>query len=70
MRIALGIEYDGAGFNGWQTQADGRTVQDVVERALADIAGGAVSTICAGRTDAGVHALDQVIHFDTTSNVP
>ncbi len=66
VRIALGIEYDGAGFNGWQTQADGRSVQDAVERALAEIAGGTVATICAGRTDAGVHALDQVIHFDTS----
>ncbi len=70
MRIALGIEYDGAGFNGWQTQADGRSVQDAVERALADIAGSAVSTICAGRTDAGVHALDQVVHFDTIVERP
>jgi tRNA pseudouridine38-40 synthase len=65
MRIALGIEYDGAGFNGWQTQPDGRTVQDAVERALAEVAGAPVATICAGRTDAGVHALDQVVHFDT-----
>jgi tRNA pseudouridine38-40 synthase len=70
VRIALGIEYDGAGFNGWQTQADGRSVQDAVERALAEIAGGTVATICAGRTDAGVHALDQVIHFDTNAARP
>ena len=65
MRIALGLEYDGAAFNGWQTQADGRGVQDAVEPALAQIAGTPVATICAGRTDAGVHALDQVIHIDT-----
>jgi tRNA pseudouridine38-40 synthase len=64
MRIALGIEYDGATFTGWQTQTDGRGVQDAVESALAQIAGHTVSTICAGRTDTGVHALDQVIHFD------
>jgi tRNA pseudouridine38-40 synthase len=70
VRIALGIEYDGASFNGWQTQADGRSVQDAVERALAEVAGGAVATICAGRTDAGVHAIDQVIHFDTLVERP
>jgi tRNA pseudouridine38-40 synthase len=70
VRLALGIEYDGAGFNGWQTQADGRSVQDAVERALAEIAGGPMSTICAGRTDAGVHAIDQVIHFDTMVERP
>lgn len=70
MRIALGIEYDGASFNGWQTQADGHSVQDAVERALAQIAGDTVSTICAGRTDAGVHALDQVVHFDTGAERP
>lgn len=65
MRLALGLEYDGAAFSGWQTQADRRSVQDVVEHALAQIAGTPIATICAGRTDAGVHALDQVIHFDT-----
>jgi len=65
VRIALGIEYDGAGFNGWQTQSDGRAVQDAVERALREIAGTPIATVCAGRTDTGVHALDQVVHFDT-----
>jgi tRNA pseudouridine38-40 synthase len=70
MRIALGIEYDGATFTGWQTQTDGRGVQDAVESALAQIAGNAISTICAGRTDTGVHALDQVIHFDTNATRP
>ena len=65
MRIALGIEYDGAGFNGWQTQPDGRSVQDALESALTELAGHRVATICAGRTDAGVHAIDQVVHFDT-----
>jgi len=70
MRIALGIEYDGATFTGWQTQTGGRGVQDVVENALAQIAGGATATICAGRTDSGVHALDQVIHFDTNTVRP
>jgi tRNA pseudouridine38-40 synthase len=70
VRIALGIEYDGAGFNGWQTQPDGRSVQDALERALAELAGTPISTLCAGRTDAGVHALDQVVHFDTDVRRP
>ncbi len=65
VRIALGIEYDGAGFNGWQTQPDRRSVQDALESALASLAQIPISTICAGRTDAGVHAIDQVVHFDT-----
>jgi tRNA pseudouridine38-40 synthase len=65
VRIALGLEYDGAAFTGWQTQPDGRGVQDALERALAAIAGQPAPTICAGRTDSGVHALDQVVHFDT-----
>lgn len=65
MRIALGIEYDGSGFCGWQTQASGRSVQAVVEDALSRIADEAVVAHCAGRTDAGVHACGQVVHFDT-----
>ena len=65
MRIALGLEYDGRGFTGWQSQADGRGVQDALERALAAIAGVAVRTVAAGRTDTGVHATSQVVHFDT-----
>jgi tRNA pseudouridine38-40 synthase len=64
-RIALGVEYDGAPFEGWQTQPHGRTVQDVLEAALARFAGERVETICAGRTDTGVHASGQVVHFDT-----
>jgi len=70
VRIALGIEYDGAGFNGWQTQPDGRSVQDALESALGQLAGETISTICAGRTDAGVHAVDQVVHFDTAVERP
>ena len=70
MRIALGLEYDGVAFHGWQTQSDGRGVQDAVEAALAQIAGVSLTTICAGRTDTGVHALDQVIHFDTDAERP
>ena len=65
MRIALGLEYDGAPFHGWQSQADGSGVQDALERALAAIAGARVSAIAAGRTDSGVHATMQVAHFDT-----
>lgn len=70
MRIALGLEYDGAAFTGWQTQPDGRGVQDALERALASVAGAPVATICAGRTDTGVHAIDQVVHFDTNAARP
>ena len=65
MRIALGIEYDGSPYSGWQSQLHRNTVQDVLEHALGIIAGAAIRTICAGRTDAGVHAIEQVIHFDT-----
>ena len=70
MRIALGVEYDGSGFCGWQTQADGCAVQDRLEAALTQIAGVRVATICAGRTDTGVHALAQVVHFDCTVERP
>ena len=70
MRIALGIEYEGSGFCGWQTQAAGCAVQDRLEAALAQIAGTPVATICAGRTDAGVHALAQVVHFDCAVERP
>jgi tRNA pseudouridine38-40 synthase len=64
-RIALGVAYRGTGYHGWQSQSDGRTVQDALERALAQFAGTPVRTICAGRTDAFVHGLNQVVHFDT-----
>ena len=66
MRIALGVAYDGAPYAGWQTQPHGRTLQDVLEGALAQFADEPVATTCAGRTDAGVHAVGQVVHFDTT----
>jgi len=65
VRVALGIAYRGSAYHGWQSQPDGRTVQDHVERALAAFADRPVSTVSAGRTDAGVHALNQVVHFDT-----
>lgn len=64
MRIALGLEYDGTAFCGWQTQPDGCSVQDSLERALSEVAGKNIETVCAGRTDAGVHAQAQVVHFD------
>ena len=70
MRIALGIEYDGSAFRGWQTQPGGGTVQDELEAALAQIAGEPVPVVCAGRTDAGVHATGQVVHFDAPANRP
>lgn len=70
MRVALGIEYDGAGFCGWQTQPSRCGIQDHLEAALAIIAGGPVQTVCAGRTDTGVHALEQVVHFDTAAQRP
>ncbi|HZX32353.1 MAG TPA: tRNA pseudouridine(38-40) synthase TruA [Rhodocyclaceae bacterium] len=70
MRFALGIEYRGTDFKGWQSQAGGGTVQDALEEALSAIAGESVATICAGRTDAGVHAIHQVAHFDTSVERP
>ncbi len=70
MRIALGIEYCGTAFHGWQSQAGGGTVQDALEAALREIAGVPVGVLCAGRTDAGVHATHQVAHFDTLVERP
>lgn len=67
IRIALGVEYDGRYFSGWQRQIDARTVQECLEDALASVADAPVGLICAGRTDAGVHAQGQVVHFDTQS---
>ena len=63
-RIALGVAYDGSGWSGWQTQPGGNTVQDCLEGALSKFAGVKLPTICAGRTDTGVHALCQVVHVD------
>ena len=64
-RLALGVSYRGTAYLGWQSQPDGRTVQDHLERALSAFAAEPVKTVCAGRTDAGVHALQQVVHVDT-----
>lgn len=65
MRIALGIEYNGTSYCGWQSQTGGCGVQDVLENAIMQIAGHAVRTHATGRTDTGVHALMQVVHVDT-----
>ncbi len=65
MRIAMGIEYDGTAYNGWQRQRTGHGVQAVIERAVAAVANAPAETFCAGRTDTGVHATAQVVHFDT-----
>jgi tRNA pseudouridine38-40 synthase len=70
VRLALGLEYDGSGFCGWQSQAGGGAVQDAVESALSIIADAPTRVVCAGRTDAGVHALAQVVHFDTEAIRP
>ncbi len=65
MRVALGVEYDGTDFCGWQSQDGSRTVQDEVQKAISFVADEDLQVICAGRTDSGVHALGQVVHFDT-----
>ena len=70
MRLALGLEYDGTDWHGWQTQPGGNTIQDQLESALLKFTGSAHPTICAGRTDAGVHARGQVVHLDTTVDRP
>jgi tRNA pseudouridine38-40 synthase len=69
MRLALGVEYMGTNFNGWQIQkTKTRTVQQVVEYALSKIANHPVRVFCSGRTDTGVHAIEQIIHFDTKTH--
>ncbi|MGL5948473.1 MAG: tRNA pseudouridine(38-40) synthase TruA [Aeromonas sp.] len=65
MRIALGIEYDGSRYFGWQRQREVASVQEMLEKALSRIANEPITIQCAGRTDAGVHATGQVVHFDT-----
>lgn len=66
-RIALGIEYDGTRFVGWQVQDNGPSVQGELERALSRVANEPVRVVCAGRTDTGVHATGQVVHMDTSA---
>jgi tRNA pseudouridine38-40 synthase len=65
VRVALGVSYRGQAYQGWQSQRGGNTVQDKLEGALARFADVPVRTVCAGRTDSGVHALNQVVHFDS-----
>lgn len=67
MRLAMGIEYDGTGYSGWQIQIGQRTVQGTLEKGLSKVANHPVKLICAGRTDTGVHAIQQIVHFDTTA---
>lgn len=66
-RLAIGVEYDGARYAGWQRQLEVPSIQAAVERALGRVADHPVNVTCGGRTDAGVHALGQVAHFDTTA---
>ena len=70
MRIAIGVEYDGSHFHGWQSQPGLATIQDALQHAVSAIAGEAVTVIAAGRTDSGVHAVEQVAHFDTHASRP
>lgn len=67
MRIALGVEYDGSAFYGWQRQREVNSVQQELETALSKVANQPIELFCAGRTDAGVHATGQVVHFDTSA---
>lgn len=68
MRLALMVEYDGSLYHGWQSQAGLRTVQQAIESSLSKVADDEISVVCAGRTDTGVHATNQVIHFDTNKD--
>jgi tRNA pseudouridine38-40 synthase len=70
MRIALGVEYDGSRYHGWQSQPDRVNVQDALQAALSAVACEPIDIIAAGRTDTGVHALEQVVHFDTAAARP
>ncbi|WP_366637642.1 tRNA pseudouridine(38-40) synthase TruA [Aquisalimonas sp.] len=70
MRIAMGVEYAGTGYAGWQEQRHTQSIQTLVEGALSRVADERVRVVCAGRTDAGVHGLGQVIHFDTSARRP
>jgi len=69
-RVALGVEYEGTAFNGWQSQPHAEAVQDHLEAALTKVADHGVQVVCAGRTDSGVHAMGQVAHFDTHASRP
>jgi tRNA pseudouridine38-40 synthase len=69
-RFAVGIEYDGSAYAGWQAQRDAPSIQQLTEAALSSVANEAVSLVCAGRTDAGVHAREQVAHFESSAVRP
>lgn len=69
-RIALGIEYNGAAYNGWQRQSHRPSIQEELEKALSKVADCPIEVFCAGRTDSGVHATGQVVHFDYNSDKP
>jgi tRNA pseudouridine38-40 synthase len=66
-RVAAIVEYDGTDYAGWQSQEHSTAIQDAVQEAISFVAGHSIVAICAGRTDSGVHATGQVIHFDTTA---
>ena len=70
MRLALAVSYNGQAYQGWQSQASGQTVQDQLETALSKFAATRITTLCCGRTDAGVHGVMQVAHFDTDVQRP
>jgi tRNA pseudouridine38-40 synthase len=70
IRFALVVSYDGATFDGWQTQPSGKAIQDYLEAALSKVASQQVAVVCSGRTDSGVHAIAQVVHADLPSNRP
>ena len=69
-RVALLVQYDGSHYSGWQKQKNATTVQEILDRALLKITNRSVKTFAAGRTDAGVHASGQVVHFDVDCVVP
>lgn len=69
-RIKAIVEYDGRNYCGFQIQPNGITVQEVIETALTNLTGEVVKVVCSGRTDSGVHAVGQVIHFDTDTAIP
>ena len=70
MRLALAVEYSGRAFCGFQTQPSGCGVQDALQHAIGEVAGHAVTVVAAGRTDAGVHAVSQIAHFETDAQRP
>ncbi len=70
MRIALGVEYDGSQYHGWQAQTGLHTIQQRIETALSKVADTDITVVCAGRTDTGVHATNQIIHFESTIERP